>query len=119
MNITDEDRRRFKIIAEEIGCIPCRIFHGQLVHAQVNHLLNGYRLGHQATVPECPWHHMGECLTGVEARQMKKYFGPSRARNKKQFAKVFGSDARLLLITNNFVKQFESKIIGGTNANIE
>lgn len=83
------------------------------IPAQVNHLLNGYRIGHMASVPECPWHHVGECLIGLDARTMRKTLGPSRKLHKKQFRKIFGTDEELLAITNSYVQAFELLTIGG------
>ena len=83
------------------------------IPAQANHLLNGYRIGHDAVVPECAWHHMGECFTGIDRRRMKKQFGPSRKLHKKQFRKRYGSDKHLLALTNEYVMKFEQSIIGG------
>lgn len=112
-NITNAQKRRMDIITKEVGCICCRIELGLFVPAQANHLLNGYRVGHDAVVPECPWHHMGECLTGTDARAMRKTFGPSRRLHKKSFTKRFGSDKHLLIITNKLVAHFEAAIVGG------
>lgn len=112
-NITAAQRRRFEIITREVGCICCRMRFGKYVPAQANHLLNGYRIGHDDVTPECAWHHMGETMIGVDARTMRKQFGPSRKLNKKAFRKQFGSDEWLLWITNEHVRQFESNIIGG------
>ena len=86
------------------------------IPADANHLLNGYRIGHEATVPECLWHHRGECLTGTTKRQMRKTFGPSRKLNKKQFHRHYGSDKLLLKLTDDYVKAFEAKVIGGGHA---
>jgi len=118
-NITAAQQRRFDIITREVGCICCRIRHGVFVEAQANHLLMGYRLGHDETTPECPWHHMGECLTGVSKQRMRSAFGPSRKLHKKSFHKTFGSDKYLLEQTNNYVAKFEQTIVGkgGNNEN--
>ena len=101
------------IITREVGCIPCRLYHGKYMPAECNHLLKGYRIGHDASVPECTWHHRGEWLTGVTRQRMRKAFGPSRKHNKKAFARFFGSDERLLEITNLYIKQFEDDTVGG------
>lgn len=113
---TKAERRRMDIITREIGCIPCRLWHGRFVQAECNHLLNGnggYRLGHGDTVPECTWHHRGECLIGIDARAMRRTFGPSRKLHKRKFRESFGSDQLLLQITNEYVRQFEAQTIGG------
>ncbi len=114
-NITDQQRRRMVIITREVGCIPCRMQFGRYIEAECNHLLNGYRLGHDSSVPECQWHHRGICLTGIGARAMRKTFGPSRALHKKMFRKLYGTDANLLALTNEYVAAFEQSIVGGGN----
>lgn len=101
------------IITREVGCIPCRMMFARYIPAECNHLVDGYRIGHEATVPECSWHHQGTCLTGTTPRQMKKVMGPSRRLHKKQFRDQYGNDQSLLALTNDYVRTFESKIIGG------
>ncbi len=115
-NITKAHRRRFDIITREIGCICCRLKFGYYVEADANHLLEGYRLGHEYSTPECPWHHSGKCLTGTDARAMRKAFGASRKLHKKAFRIEFGTDQFLLDLTNCYVSAFEAKIIGGGTA---
>jgi hypothetical protein len=111
-NITPAQKRRFDIITREVGCICCRIQLGVFVEAQANHLLNGYRLGHDDVTPECPWHHVGECLVGVSKQRMQRCFGPSRRLHKKAFRKTFGSDKYLLELTNRRVVKFEQTVVG-------
>jgi len=112
-NATKAEKRRFDIITREVGCVPCRMLFCRYMPADANHLLNGYRIGHSDTVPECLWHHRGEHLVGTNARVMKKTFGPSRKLHKKQFRKIFGTDDELLAITNSYVQAFELQTIGG------
>lgn len=112
-NITDAQRRRMDIITREVGCIPCRMQFGRYIEAECNHLLEGYRLGHDSTVPECQWHHQGIALIGIDSRAMRHCFGPSRKLHKKAFRKRYGTDAQLLALTNEYVEAFERKIIGG------
>lgn len=56
---------------------------------------------------------MGECLTGIDARTMRKTFGPSRKLHKKAFHRRFGTDEFLLAQTNKHIDAFEASIIGG------
>ncbi len=109
---TKAEQRRFDIITREVGCICCRMKFARYIAAQANHLLKGYRIGHSDVTAECPWHHMGECLTGTNARAMRKAFGPSRKLHKKAFRKQFGSDAELLSLMNKYVAAFEARTIG-------
>ncbi len=114
-NITKAQRRRFDIITREVGCIPCRLKHGHFRPAETNHLLKGYRIGHDATVPECPWHHRGIPDEGIDSRAMLATFGPSRALHGKAFREEFGDDEYLLTVTNTYVSEFERNTIGGGN----
>ncbi len=113
--ITKAHQRRFDIITREVGCICCRMKFGCYVEAQANHLLSGYRLGHEHSTPECPWHHQGICFVGTDAKAMRRAFGPSRRLHKKAFRRDFGSDQNLLALTNDYVRAFEAKIVGGGN----
>lgn len=117
--ITAAQKRRMDIITREVGCIPCRMQFCRYMPAECNHLLKGYRIGHSAVVPECTWHHRGECLTGIDGRQMRRTFGPSRKLHKKQFRRIYGTDEQLLELTNKYVKGFEQKIIGGGKHEIQ
>ena len=112
---TKAEKRRMDIITREVGCIPCRHQFARYCPAECNHLLNGYRIGHAATVPECTWHHRGECLIGINAWTMRKTFGPSRKLHRKAFHKRYGSDEELLELTNDYVRAFEICTIGGGN----
>jgi len=112
-NISDSQRRRMEIITREVGCICCRVKFGHYVEAQANHLLNGYRLGHDYVTPECVWHHTGETPPGIDRASMRRTFGPSRKLHKKAFRKEFGSDQSLLALTNEYVAAFEASVIGG------
>lgn len=56
--------------------------------------------GHAATLPLCSWHHRGECLPGFNERHMTGAFGPSFAKQKKEFVKQYGGERILLVETN-------------------
>ena len=118
-NITAPQQRRFDIITREVGCICCRIQLGVFVEAQANHLLKGYRLGHDDVTPECPWHHVGECLIGVSKQRMRRCFGPSRKLHKKSFHSFYGSDKQLLEQTNKCVADFENSVVGKSGLTME
>lgn len=104
--ISSAQQRRFELM-QHIGCIPC-ILEGEIISqdrwhtpGDVNHLLEGYRLGHYYTVLECPWHHRAVCANGsdglpLKLNQMTEIYGPSRARNKRKFHDRYGSDLELL-----------------------
>lgn len=67
-----------------------------------HHLLSGgRRIGHDATLGVCPWHHRGvkpyDAMTDAEATRQ---FGPSLAHGSRPFHEVYGSDMDLLAIQN-------------------
>lgn len=99
------DEARIGWIKED-GCCACRKlwFH---VLADAHHILSGgRRIGHEHTIPLCPWHHRGIITNPDWSReQMEQTFGPSMARNKPAFVKAFGSELELLEYTNQRYKE--------------
>lgn len=63
-----------------------------------SHLLSGgKRIGHRATLGECPWHHRGippEGFSNPDATA--EVFGPSRHHHGKAYRDTYGTDAALL-----------------------
>jgi len=119
--IGQQEQLRFANM-QQIGCIPC-ILEGELrdtnrrgTPGDVNHLLQGqdkgYRLGHQYTVCECPWHHRGvlesppiysEALVAV-VEHNKLLRGPSRALHNREFHERYGTDVQLLARQNREIQ---------------
>jgi len=104
-------------LMQEIGCIPC-IIEGEKrdqdrrgTPGQVNHLLSGYRLGHDDTVMECPWHHMGQCMPGKTHDWMRAIVGPSRAINVRDFHAWYGTDQDLLKRQNDELEKLKSATV--------
>lgn len=126
--ITPDLQRRFLLLSE-IGCIPC-ILEGELrgenrraTPPDVNHILNGYRMGHEYTVPECPWHHRGLTKTILDrtrdqererrltVTEMEHVFGPSRKFHKMAFNERYGPDDHLLLRTAREIGKLEAATV--------
>lgn len=83
-------------IARE-GCICCLIRLGTHEPTTVHHITDcGRRLGHLFTIPLCPWHHQGYCRPGKTSKVMAQIFGPSLAKSKTDFERVFGTELDLL-----------------------
>ena len=85
-----------------IGCIACRLRGIKGVLADAHHLLKGgRRIGHDATIALCEWHHrampFGDWLDHATCRRL---LGPSLAEGSKPFHREFGSDAELLELQN-------------------
>jgi hypothetical protein len=73
---------------------------------QFHHLLSGgRRIGHQATIGLCCWHHMAQPFFGYSHEEMRDEYGPSLAEGSKPFHAVFGSDEVLLRMQNEFLRE--------------
>lgn len=86
-------------------CCACVIEQvSQPSRTEANHLVDkGYRIhsgGHMATIPLCGWHHRGELLYPHTSREMHFLYGPSMARSPGEFKARYGSQRKLLKLTN-------------------
>lgn len=80
---------------QEVGCIACRIRFGMGAPADVHHITEGgRRLGHDFTIPLCPWHHRG--ISAFPDRVATEKYGPSLAKSKREFVGEFGTEKTLL-----------------------
>jgi len=91
---------------QEIGCIAC-IIEGEKrgenrrgTPADIHHRINGYRIGHDHTIPLCPWHHRAVPPMGMSRHAAIVTFGPSKAHTPKAFQAEYGTDAELEARTN-------------------
>jgi hypothetical protein len=107
------DQARFEIL-RRIGCTACYINRmtglasAQLAHRnlEIHHLLSGgRRIGHEATVCLCHYHHQGKRLPFVEYgyREQALVFGPSLEREPRRFREVYGADQELLNFQNKLL----------------
>jgi len=100
--INAANRHRFERL-KEIGCVAClkQGFHRE---AEIHHLVEGYRLGHEHTIPLCEWHHRGVpptmAMTKAQARHL---LGPSLAETKRQFVGEYGTEKELLEEINSWL----------------
>lgn len=79
------------------GCVACKIRLGTHEPTTVHHITDsGRRLGHMFTIPLCPWHHQGYLKPGKSGKVMEQIFGPSLAKSKAEFTRVFGTELELL-----------------------
>lgn len=91
---------RFEAIKED-GCIACRMRGHSEVPPEIHHLTDcGRRIGHDASVGLCPWHHRGVLQMGQASRDMEKHYGASLARSPASFHAEFGTDEALLAYQN-------------------
>ena len=83
----------------KIGCIVCRVHLNVYREPDMHHLLSGgRRIGHQATIPLCPWHH--RAVSDLPEKEATKLMGPSLAKSPKKFRETFGNDAELIEATD-------------------
>jgi len=103
---TKAQQARFDAL-KEMGCICCWNYRGVHQPAEIHHLVDkGYRKhsgGHDATLPLCVWHHRGEHEHGVS--HAIQVYGPSLARNKREFIRVFGTERQLLETVNAMLER--------------
>jgi hypothetical protein len=96
---TNADRQRFRAL-QDLGCICCLLECVGYQMPQIHHLVDkGYRRlsgGHQATIPLCPWHHVGMPPPGMNEAIALNTLGPSLALNKKLFNRTYGGERKLL-----------------------
>ncbi len=103
MTPTKADLARFDAF-RRIGCVACRKEDLGITPADVHHLLSGgRRLGHQHSIPLCPWHHRGAAIGS--RRDMAANYGPSLAHGSKAFRARYGSDEHLLEYTNDLISR--------------
>lgn len=108
---TKPQQRRFRLIYA-IGCLPCRLRGFPYVPCHINHLLRGgVRLGHDYTIGECPWHHVGEPPDEMDAATATGVYGPSRKLQAKAFHEQFGSDDALLAEQNRLIERREAFVL--------
>lgn len=98
---TKADLARFKAL-KDMGCIASRLRGLGYVAPDIHHILRGgKRMGHQYTLPLCPWHNRGDipeqCAGAAEAEAI---FGPSMYRAKRRFVAEFGTELELLALVN-------------------
>lgn len=110
---TEADKRRFQLL-QEIGCICCRACNIEREPADIHHIIDGgRRMGHQYTLPLCPYHHRGQPKEGLTQKQMDKFLGPSLALNKRKFDEVFGGELTLLEYVDKMLAKIEESFVGG------
>ena len=87
---------RMDTIARFCGCLPC-LLEGLLdVHATIQHVCEGYRLGHRFTYGSCEWHHLGRGV-GI---------GPSMAITPHKFHVRYGSERALVKVQDFMLDLF-------------
>jgi len=100
------DRARFDML-RRIGCIACRKDGHRNDQIDVHHLTEGgRRLGHQQTIPLCPWHHRG-VIPFLPYPVEQKYLhltAPSLAVSRRDFEAKYGTQRELLDEVNKLLE---------------
>lgn len=104
------DKARY-IKLKQLGCICCRK-RGAVMSTQVHHLVEGRkRLGNDATIPLCDYHHMGYRYSKFAApgshygrEDAVRLMGPSLADSKSRFIEEFGTERELLAEVNELLE---------------
>lgn len=102
----DEARRDLIHAGHCMACMQRGIDQRGMGVVQWHHLLSGgRRIGHQATIGLCCWHHVGAPFWACTHEEMREEYGPSLAEGSKPFYAEFGSDAELLAMQNEFLRE--------------
>lgn len=98
----------------EIGCIACIVnswfghdgFWKCPMNIEMHHLLSGgRRIGHQATVALCHWHHQAKRFPDPARgyKEQATLYGPSLEREPRLFHEIYGSDEEILAMQNELL----------------
>lgn len=86
-------------------CVACWKRGMVTIGCDAHHLLSGgRRIGHEASVALCLWHHRGHPLPGVTPPQMRFQYGPSLMDGSKTFRAAYGTDAELLELQEQMLR---------------
>ena len=111
---TKAQQRRF-LDLQMVGCIACRIEGIADDHrpepADIHHItMGGRRLGHDYTIPLCPWHHRGVGVAGLPDSVLEAVKGPSLARSKRAFVARYGTELCLLEHVNRHLERLRRAV---------
>jgi len=92
---------------KQIICICCYDEPLQVpyVGVEIHHMTSGgRRIGNEFTLPLCFWHHRGVLPADSKNSTIATLtYGPSLAKNKRQFVNRYGTEAQLLTKVNNLL----------------
>jgi len=117
---TAEDLERREIVVG-IGCIACRLnmtrlaglgyrYTGQACewdHLNEGGNHGGRRIGDEATIGLCLWHHRAQLPNGFTTRKAEATFGPSWASSPNGFRSTYGTRDALLVEVNRLVAAYD------------
>ena len=107
---TFEESRVMGIIAEYCGCLPCILHSYNLnVHATIQHVVEGYRLGQDMVYGACPWHHLGKPTPGKSESITEADLGPSLALNKPRYESLYGAERNLIKVQRFMIELYDNE----------
>lgn len=82
------------------------MFTGYCGPVEFHHFTSGgIRVGHLWGVALGQWHHRGRVLDFTSHARMREHFGPALSEGSKPFHDAFGSDALLLEMQDELLRQ--------------
>lgn len=102
-SITAAQRERFAQIKTG-RCVACWVKGITTIGCDAHHLLSGgRRIGHEASVALCAWHHRGHPFDGETPPRMRMLYGPSLMDGSKTFRNHYGTDDELLALQERMI----------------
>jgi hypothetical protein len=86
-------------------CVACWKRGMVTIGCDAHHLLSGgLRIGHEATVALCAWHHRAVPFDGETPPRMRMLYGPSLMDGSKTFRAAYGTDEELLQLQEQMLR---------------
>lgn len=86
-------------------CVACWKRGIVTIGCDAHHLLSGgRRIGHEASVALCAWHHRSIPFDGETPPRMRMLYGPSLMDGSKAFRAAYGTDAELLALQEQMLR---------------
>lgn len=99
------EKERMSLIKREAWCIPCILNRTPNRNSTtIQHVVEGYRLGHEHSYGSCAWHHLGITdIPGWDRQDHLKYFGPSLAHGSREFKTVWAPERDLVKLQDYLI----------------
>lgn len=104
------EKKRMGLIKREAWCIPCVLNNTpNRPETTIQHVVDGYRLGHQHSYGCCGWHHLGiqhDQEHSWSRQDMLYHFGPSLYHGKKEYENVWGEESILVELQDYLIELY-------------
>ena len=102
------EKKRMSLIKREAWCIPCILnFTPDRPATTIQHVVDGYRLGHSHSYGCCGWHHQAILENEWTVQDMLRHFGPSLAHGSKDFARAWAKEADLVKLLDYLIGLYD------------